>query len=245
MTKYGSADIGFFLVGGYSLLGYQTDLNVKKSKVTEQDDTLGDSWEEHGLVGLERAEISQNGFYDDESKGNNEALLADVGTSRVLCLGHEGNVIGRGFIGFAGSLQVDYERKYERGAFTKAAAMYQGVGAVEEGVVLHELSEETADGDTESTPHDNSASSADGGAGYLQVKELTLGGYDDVVVKIRDSSDDITYGDLITFTAAAAVGLNERKTVAGTIERYTATSWAFSGSGSDPTVTFMAGVYRN
>ena len=246
MAKYSSADVGFYLVGGYDVLGYQTTITVKKEKLTEETHVLGDAWIEHDVVKLQKAQIAQDGFYDDVSDGNNDALLANVGTANVLCLGGEGNTIGKQFIGFAGALQADYERIVSRGAFHKAKAMHEGVGAVEEAVVLHTHSTETAaSGNTESTPHDNGASSANGGSGYLQVSALTLGGYTSVTVKVRHSTDNVTYADLITFTVVTAAKIAERKAVAGTINRYTASSWAFNGAGSGQSVKLMAGVHRD
>src|SRR4030042_2280613 len=98
MAKYGSADVAFWLGGGYDLLGYQTDLDVKgPTKETEETHVLGDSWTEHELVDLQRMEVSQKGFYDDIANGNNAALLANVGTAVVLCLGVEGNTVGKQF----------------------------------------------------------------------------------------------------------------------------------------------------
>lgn len=88
------------------------------------------------------------------------------------------------------------------------------------------------------------ANSANGGAGYLQVTALDLGGYTDAVVKIRDSADNVTFADLITFTAVTAAPDAERKTVTGTVDRYLATSLAFSGAGSNPSITYAVGFAR-
>jgi hypothetical protein len=82
-----------------------------------------------------------------------------------------------------------------------------------------------------------------GGAAYLQVTALSLGGYTNVVAKVRHSADDSSYVDLVTFAAKTAIG-SERATVAGTVYRHLASSWAFTGSGSNPSVTFMVGFAR-
>lgn len=246
MSKYGSADVAFFLIGGYDLLGYQTDLNVKKEKLTEETHVLGGAWTKCDLTKLQQAEISQKGFYDDIVNGNNDALLANVGTALVLCLGVEGNTIGRSFVGFSGALENDYNRIMSRGAFHKAEAMHKGTGIVEEGVILHTHATETAaTGNTETTPHDNGALSANGGSGYLELTALTLGGYTDVVFKVRHSADNITYADLIIFLNMSYSPRAERKTVAGTVNRYTASSYAFTGAGTGQSVKFMAGFHRN
>ena len=64
------------------------------------------------------------------------------------------------------------------------------------------------------------ANSSGGGVGYLQVTAMT--GFGQFVGKIRDSADDVTYADLITFTAVTSAPDAERKTVTGTVDRYLA-----------------------
>lgn len=83
-----------------------------------------------------------------------------------------------------------------------------------------------------------------GGNGYLQVTALTLGGYTNVVVKVRHSADDVTYADLLSFVAVTAVGA-QKVAVAGTVNRYLAASHAFGGAGSGQSVTYFAGFARS
>ena len=69
------------------------------------------------------------------------------------------------------------------------------------------------------------------------------GGATNIVVTIRDSPDDVTYANLLSFTALTAQGA-ERVTVAGTIDRYTAAEWSWTGGASGSTATFMVGFAR-
>lgn len=246
MAKYGSKDVGFLLVDGYDLLGVTTQLEHTIEAMLEETAALGDGWENHAYLGMKKASLTQEGFFDDAADSSNVALNEKQGSSRVLCFGLEGNTIGKKFTGYSGAMQVNYRRVAGRGALHKANAEYQGSGAVEDGHVLHAHSTETAaSGNTEATPVDNGASSADGGSGYLQVSALTLGGYTNVVVKVRHSADNVAYADLITFTAVTAAPAAERKTVTGTVNRYVASSWAFTGAGTGQSVKFMAGFKRN
>jgi len=73
------------------------------------------------------------------------------------------------------------------------------------------------------------------GRADLHVLALTLGGYTSVTVKVRHSSDNITFADLVTFTTVTAAPFAERKAIVGTIQRYTAMSWDFIGAGSNQT----------
>ena len=83
------------------------------------------------------------------------------------------------------------------------------------------------------------------GAGYLAVSALTLGGYDSVGISLRDSDDNITFVQLITFTTVTASPVAERKVIAAKIEQYVSIYWGFTGAGSGQAVTFMAGLIRN
>lgn len=245
MARYGSKDVAFLLVDGYSILGAQTEIRDKKEAVFEDGHVLGDSWVKPAAVGLKRAEFIQDGFFDDAADGANAALVAGDGTTRVLCYGVAGNAKRRKFTGHGGAAQVDYERIASRGALHKAKASYLGSGAVDEGIILHEhAAEATASGNTRAASHDNAASSAGGGAGYLQVSALTLGGYTSLTVAIEHSADNVTFADLLTFTAVTAAPAAARVAVAGAINRYTAARWQFNGAGAGPAATFMAGLAR-
>lgn len=244
MAKFGSKDCAFFLIDGYSVLGTLTQFSDTTEALTEEVTALGDEWVEMEFVGNKQANISQQGFYDDASNSANDALVSSNGTARVLCYGLEGNTAGKHFVGYAGAMQATYERTATRKEFHKANATYQGSGVVEQGVILHTLAAVTADGDTEDDSLDNTAATESGGAGYLQVTDLTLGGYDNITVTIEDSSDDTTYADLVSFTAVTTAPDAERKTVSGDVGRYLAVAWEFSGTGSSPSATFMCGFRR-
>lgn len=244
MGRHGSADTAFALFGGRDIVSTLQNIEFESEAVLEETTVLGVGDEEHAAVGLSRGALRHSGFYDDGTDSVNDHLVDHP--ESVACIGLEGNTIGKKFTGWAGAIVGRYRRQASRDELHKAEGEYTVDGAVEEGVILHAHGEETAaSGDTESTPVDNGVSSADGGAGYLQVSALTLGGYTSVTVKIRDSADDITYADLIAFTAVTSAPAGERKTVAGTVDRYLAMSWAFNGSGSGQSVTLMTGFGRN
>ena len=244
MSKYSSKDM-VLLLDGYNILGTSVSLDYLAEALTEQTTPLGAEWEEHTCVGIKRAEVKQEGFFDDASDSINEALNEQQGLDRILCFGFEGNTIGKQFSGFQGAMETKYTRIASRGKMHRANVEYAGNGIAEDGRILHPLTARTADGDTESTPVDNSVQTTDGGAAYLQVTALTLGGYDNVAITVRQSADGIAWEDLTSFTVVATAPNKERKTIAGTIKQYLAVSWAFTGTGSDPSATFFVGVARN
>ena len=244
MAKYSSANCAFFLVDGLNLLGYSTEMSDEVEALTEEGMTLGDVWPEPLPVGVKNAALTQTGWYDDATNATNQAFSGATSTNRVVCLGYEGNTIGEAMTGFAGTYASKYTRIATRNQLHKATAAYRISGASDTGVILHTLTQEAGDGNTEGASSvDNTASTAAGAVGYLQVSAITLSGRPNVVMKIRHSADDVTYADLITFTAIAAIGA-ERATAAGTINRHLATSWAWGGAGGSPVVTFTIGCAR-
>ena len=74
-----------------------------------------------------RGYFTQNGFYDDASAKLNKATVGLQATSRVVSLLHEGNTIGKRFIGMAGAFSGTYDRVLERGKLHKANVQVLGL----------------------------------------------------------------------------------------------------------------------
>ncbi len=242
MARYGGDQVGFVLFGGYDVRGTLTEVETEREVVLEDVTTLGVADAAWQPVGLKRGAMSQRGFWDDATNSVHDMLVGLA--QRVACIGLEGNTFGKKFIGWAGAITVKYRRIASKGALHKAEADYQVTGAVEEGIILHVDQSESADPFTGSA-HDNAAASSAGGSGYLEVQGLTLGGYTNWLPKIRTSVDNVVYADLITFTAVTAAPAAERKTVAGTVNRYTRCEADFVGAGAGQSVRFMMGFARN
>lgn len=97
-----------------------------------------------------------------------------------------------------------------------------------------------------SSSFDGGASSSAGGAGYLEINSLALGGGTDFAARVRDSADDVTFADLVTFAVVSTLTPTaQRVTVSGTVERYLASIWVFTGAGGGETADFMIGFVRN
>jgi hypothetical protein len=78
-----------------------------------------------------------------------------------------------------------------------------------------------------------------GAVGFLQVTACS--GFTNFVGKIRDSADNSTYADLITFADNVSAPFAERVTTTGTIDRYLTFDGNITGSGS---ITAWAGLCR-
>ena len=245
MSRVGSAQASFLLVAGRSLLGVVTDLTESTESVLEETTPLGASAQAYGPVGILKATLEQRGFYDDSVGSSNEALAGREATSQVVCYGYEGNTIGKPFVGLQGGYAATYHREVTRNALHKANATYTVSGAKDQGVILHTLKSETTAGNTQATAVDNTTSTANGGVAYLQMSDLVLGGYTNLVVAVKHSLDNVTYVTLGTFTSVTAAPTAERIVVAPTtVNRYLAMAWAWTGSGSSQSATFMVGFAR-
>ena len=88
---------------------------------------------------------------------------------------------------------------------------------------------------------DNSASSANGGAGTLHVPTNTVNG--NTTIKIQHSANNSTWADLISFTVVgASTKTSELKAVSGTVNRYLRAT--ASTAGSSGSITFMVAFAR-
>jgi hypothetical protein len=322
MAIRNSTDVGFFLVGGRNLLSTLTAFGDKISAVIEETTVLGASAPTHAFVGIVRSTFSMDGFYDDATGGQNEALVGKEGTSQVVCYAPSGNTLAYPLTGMSGAFLNAHERIVQLEKFHRAKATAEVSGNREDGVILQALATKTTAGNTEATSVDHTtdpttqtiaitsnsiaaasvvttpvphglatndvvliagvatsnptingertvtyispttfsvpvnvstggtggtftrASSPNGGAGYLQVGALTLGGYTNLVVKIRHSTNNSSFTDLITFTAVTSAYTGQRVAVAGAVNRYLATSHACTGSGSGMSADVMVGFCR-
>ena len=250
MAKLGMPDVGFLLIDGADLLGKQVQsISVEISDTLEETTGSGDNEEAWDSVGITAGTITHEGLLDDTATVGNHALLKAPGATRVVAVAIGGNTIGLDVVLGYSSLQSKYNVLAALKSLSRVQVEYTmnkklRIG----GKILQDLSAETgSSGDTESSSVDataDSGESTDGGIGVLQVTALALGGYDNVVVKVRHSTDDIAFSDLITFTAVTTANASEGIEVTGTINRYLASSYAFTGAGSGQSVTFMVGFAR-
>jgi hypothetical protein len=158
--KFASSKV-VFIVDGYNLLGAKPQsLSYKVTVPTEETTGLGDEWAEHSRSGMRSAELVQGGAFFNTAAGNSHAALKDTqsdpnGANRIAVVGFAGNAIGQPIIGFEGLLQGDYEPLSKVGSLTRANAEWKVSGRADDGVILHALTTETADANTEATSVDN------------------------------------------------------------------------------------------
>lgn len=241
--KFGSPS-QFLLVDGYNLQGTGIKGLQYKIRALNEDVTgIGDTARTRVPTGIVELTISQSGAFFDTTANGGHAALKDVttdpqATARVITLGYAGNTVGETFVGAEGAYSQVYDVLGAVGALTKANAEYAISGRVDQGVILKALAAITASAD--GTAVDNSASSASGGAGHLQVTAFS--GFTNIVVKVQHSADNSVWADLITFTTVTSAPASQRSTVSGTVNRYLRYSVTVTGTGS---ATFLVGFARH
>lgn len=243
MAKRGPDEV-FLLVGGYDLGQDSHSLTLSKSAELEETTTFGDTFTENTFTGVKRGQVTQEGFYDDTDNRTSEALSSNSGTSRVIVVGFSGNAQGRACAGLAGGMQSTFGRGASRNEITKVSATFESNGEIEEGVILQSLAAESGAGATSDGSHDHGAAGTRSAA-YLQVTELTLGGYTSITVKVQESSDDGSgdaWADIATFTAITAESTAERIAIAASVERYTRVTLTLNGSGSSESITMLVAI---
>jgi hypothetical protein len=239
MAKYGSSS-AWMLVDGADLGGYLTEFNDEKEGVLEESTVIGNTYQAHSPVGVRKAKVTASGFYDDASNASNAIAIGQT-TSRIVCYGYATNTtLGAKFVGAEGAYFGKYNRTPTRNQLHKFNAEVTVSGQVDECIVIQELEAKTADWDTTGADsQDAGASSSGGAAAYMQVTAFS--GFSGFVGKVRHSSDDVTYADLITFSNVTSGPTAQRGTSSGTVNRHLAFDGNVTGSGS---ITVMCGVAR-
>lgn len=189
------------------------------------------------------ADSALQGLIDD-LHGTTAADRSDL---RLVVAGINTDTIGQRVTCARGYLQK-VEPKTPPAALTEFHATLKFTGYAAVADILHDLSAETSDGDTEADSVDGGALSSTGGEGYFGYTTYTADGATGLAVRVIDSADDITYGALITFTTVTATtGGGQRSALATTadVEQYVACDWDFTGTpGAGTTATFFVAFKR-
>ena len=258
MSKFGSDQVAFCVLGGYDILsGVLISLTDKEETITEESHTLGDAWVEHSPVGVRRAELTIDAFYDDATLGIDECFStnqsAAIGAARALVYGVEGNTTGVQFVGWQPAQVIDYERVLSRGSLHRVKATLrngQRTGAptvIEQGRIIKPLAGVTATGNTTGAAIDFSASNVSGGAAWLAITSLVGFEATGLVVDIMHSADNLTFSThagLLSVSASTPNGVVnswlQRVVSTAPVQRYVAARWV-AGTGFGTSAQFMVG----
>ncbi len=245
MSVWGSDKVGFFLVGPYNLCAVTGKIERGAELKLKDTTPLGVKAEEYSSSGVRGVTLTQEGWFDDAANSMHDALKDVPATFNTLMLAPSGNIKGSKLMACAGMLKVGYKIGVEVSNVHGANGVYSVSSAIQEGLIVLDLAELAGDGNSDAQYVDLGAGPwANGGTVYGAATAITLSGRPDVTIKLRHSTDHITFADHTSLTALAAIG-SEAKTFAGAINRYVSGSRTWGGAGGTPKVTAALGVVVN
>lgn len=220
---------------GYDLTSFFKKAGVSGEAELPDATTFGNNSKVYGDDGLLDATLKAEGLfaYDeleltlDKSDEVLAAALNQDPSTWAICFA--GDVMGYP-CDLVSAIEGAYEIEADLGDLVQVSAEAQSKVGKEPGRILHPMGQETATGN--GTTYDAGAAgmpTAFGGAGYLQVKDVSGGG-PSVTVKIQHSADASVWVDLITFAAVTADHGHERVAVTGTVNRYLRAIWTIAAS---------------
>ena len=243
MTTYGLPDLDFVLWRGYDVTGIVTSYADEIENPVEDRTAAGGAVEVSEFAGTQSGTIELGAFYDSVLT---EALEASVdGAQAVFMAALEGNTAGKYVACSARALKQHYQRAMERGGLHKAVVSWIANDAtftIDRAQLIAPLAARTTAGNTQASYVDAGAATTGGARWYVETTALTLGGYTNATVQLQDSADHVSWGDVsgavATFTDIGA----EMVAITGTVRQYRACAWAYTGAGSNPSVTFAAAL---
>jgi hypothetical protein len=138
--KYGSPSFSVLLVDGRSLLAAKVKgVTHRVESLHEPGTGLGDSWEAIALTGMQRATLTQDeAFFDDTTASVHDAFKTPSTSPKVVGFGYGGNSIGAPFVGLEGTYAQDYGVLAKVGGLTKANVTYRVSGRLDRGRIISE-----------------------------------------------------------------------------------------------------------
>lgn len=218
---------------GYNLTSYLRSITAPASADTHGVTTFGATAKAY-IPGLKDATLSVEGVYDGATDAVDQVLQAALGGTSTIwswCLADD--VFGNPCYGFD-SIETSYEIDTPVDDVAVVSAEAQSKVGMERAIIHQILTSETATGNGNTV--DNGAATTNGGVGYIQVTAISGAGAS-LTGKVQHSTDDITYVDLVTFTAVTAAHNAQRVAVTGTVNRYTRARWEIAGT--TPSATFL------
>jgi hypothetical protein len=209
------------LVGGYDLSGYANQFEAVK-EYDELDGSAFIDTGENSFAGLAKGTLTVQALLDGAANTSYAALNAPGGyTAKVLSI-----LLGQNAAPTIGdpalclyALQFSFTTPLaaRNAVLANISASSAGGELVDFGALIQAYTTITTT--TNFTSIDNSASSSNGGTGYLHVVTPTT--TDTYAVKLQHSTDNNSWADLSpAFTANGQTRTSERIEISGTINRY-------------------------
>lgn len=201
------------------------------------------------VPGLSEAKLSAEGFFQ-ASDGTTPDAIDDIfhdikgsDTQSVLTVSPENaDAVGRrALLMLVNESSHSVETPADNLIMTQAE--FESSSALDSGVILHQLTAETATGNGAGVNEGaDAAAAASGAVAHLHVTTGSEDGDETLNVIVQHSADGSTWVDLITFTQATGL-TSERLGVTGTVNAHVRARRVIGGAGS-PSFTFAVAFAR-
>jgi len=244
MAKYSSKDVGFHLLGGYSLLGVDSKYDDAVELRLNETDTLGQADEEFWSSGAKKTEITQDGWYDDAVGSIHDAFRDVPVTAIPMSIAQHGNVNGRMFDSYQSVQRIGYTVQLATSEVTKAQARYGIWYGKKQACLIHALGAKTTAGNTDSLDVQMPAAGTNGGYFIVHVTAV-VGASGSVTIELRDGGAlGTTYTPKVNTGAIAFASVPGTSAIwvpfTGNLGPYVSVAWSYSTLTG---VTFAAGAY--
>lgn len=238
------------LLDKYDLSGYFNSVDTAFTLDVAETTAFGSSAKSY-IPGLEDGTLSLSGMFSQDSNGEDDVLSAALGaatTPLVTVALASGTIGNKAFV--AKAHQTSYTISNPVGDVVSVTADFNAstdatanvTYGIRSGIMLTTGASIAFGSLGDLASVDNSASSANGAFANLHVTANTIAG-GNTTIKVQSSADNLSWADLITFTAVgAATTTSEQKAVTGTVARYLRAT--ASTAGSSGAITFDISVAR-
>ena len=211
------------LFGSLNASPFLNEASMSRSIETGETTAFGDSNKTY-IVGLADGTVSLSGMFDNSADGLDAQVDANTAqANRIFTIMPAGSLSGSPAQLIQGQL-TSYEVTPAVGDVVTVSAEIQAsgsLGSINGGKVISSSTVNlTASNSIASlTAIDFSAAATNGAIGHLHVTSNT--GNNTLTIKLQDSSDNVSFADLISFSAVSASGTTaERVEVDGSVDRY-------------------------
>jgi hypothetical protein len=244
MSKYSSKDVGFHLLGGYSLLGSDSKYDDTVELRLNETDVLGQADEVYWSSGAKKTDVVQEGWYDDAVGANHNAFNDLPVLALPMSIAPHGNVNAAAVDMYQSVQRVGWTVQVATSEVTKAQARYGIWYGKRRGNIVHALGSETTAGNTDTLDVQLPAAATNGGAFLVHVTSV-VGGSGSVTIGLRDGGGTgVTYTPKVDTAAIAFASIPSASGIwvpfTGTLGPYVSVSWTYATLTG---VTFAASVY--
>jgi hypothetical protein len=230
VVPFSLKDVSHVLFDDKNLADGIDSLTVKVSAKVAEHHACGQVFPYNFILGLYSGELSLTGWMDSvvTTPASGGKINAVGSANCIVTVLHEGNTVSKRCWSFQSARVTEVEAVLSVDDVHKLTPAISVNGGVDYGVVVSPHAQRTTAANTDTEYADLGAAAADGVRAYLHVTALVLGAATSATVKVRHSTDHITFADKGTFTDVTAAGA-ECISIAGPVNQYLSTSWAYNG----------------